>query len=178
MKVKMKKFSFLSVSLLALVCFMMSGCHDKSKGNGAAADSSFVDRAHDRDMVRTAADTATIIKICTDYLDLLKEGKMDDAVNMLYSFDKSTHTVSPITAEQREKVVRTHKMFPVLNYSLESMRLYAEDDTEFVFMVEFFEKPEGDTRPNTVREALSPVRVDGQWYLTIAGEINELREER
>lgn len=174
----MKKFSFLSVSLLALVCFMMSGCHEKSKGNGAVADSTFVDRAHARDMDRSAADTATILRICTDYLDLLKEGKLDEAVNILYSYDDSTHVVSPITPEQREKVLTMHKMFPVVNYSLESMRLYAEDDTELVFMVEFFEKPEGDPQPNTVREALSPVRVDGQWYLTIAGEINELRKER
>jgi hypothetical protein len=169
----MKKFYYLSFALLAIVCFSMSGCLNKSKDVDVLPDSLNIDPRMDRNMERSAADTAAIMKICTDYLDLLKEGKIEDAVNTLYSYNDSANIVEQLTTEERSKVITMHKMFPVINYSLESVNLYSDDDTEFVFMVEFFEKPEDDPRPNTIREALSPVRVDGHWYLTIANQIKE-----
>lgn len=164
----MKKIVFLSFSLLALVCFFMSGC--KGKGD-ASAESGYVDPRSDETMERTEADTATILNMCTEYLNLLKEDKVEAALDLLYAYDDSAKTVAPIGNELREKFRNNLQMFPVLDYKLESMKLYGEDDTEFTFMVEFFKKPEGDPRPNTIREVLSPVRVNGQWYLTVSEDI-------
>ncbi len=169
LKHKMKKIYFLSFSLLAFSCLFMSGC--KGKDKNAQADSEYVDPRSDENMVRNSADTTAILKICTDYLNLLKADNVEAALDLLYAYDDSAKTVTPIGNKLRNKFRNNLKMFPVLDYQLESMKLYGEDDTEFVFMVKFFEKPEGDPQPNTIREVLSPVRVNGQWFLTVSEDI-------
>ena len=164
----MKKIVFLSFSLLAVVCIFMSGCKGKDK---ASDEGGYVDPRADETMERNEADTAAILNMCTEYLNLLKADNVEAALDLLYAYDDSAKTVAPIGNELREKFRNNLKMFPVLDYKLESMKLYGEDDTEFTFMVEFFKKPEGDPRPNTIREVLSPVRVNGQWYLTVSEDI-------
>lgn len=166
----MKKSIFLSISLMVLLSICLSSCHDKSK----VKTGEFVDRHLDTTMVRTPADTLSLLTMCTDYLNLLQKDSVEAALDMLYTYEDGE--VQPINDEVRNKLRTNHQRFPVVKYKLESMHLYGEDDSEFVYMIEFFEKPEGDPRPNSIREALSPVRVNGQWYLTVAEEINEDRK--
>ena len=168
-KLKMKKYSFLLISLAALFCMVLSSCHNKDKVNTVE----YSDPRADSTMQRSSTDTLALLTMCTDYLNLLKKDSVEAALDLLYVYDDGK--VEPISDEVRDKIRATRQRFPVVNYQLESMRLFGEDDTEFIYMVEFFEKPKDDPRPNTIREALSPVRVDGQWYLTVSDEISEDR---
>lgn len=166
----MKKYSILLISLAMLSCMVLSSCHNKDKANTVELNDPRIDST----MQRSSTDTLALLTMCTDYLELLKKDSVEAALDMLYTYEDGK--VEPINEQVRDKIRATRQRFPVVNYQLESMRLFGEDDTEFVYMVEFFEKPKDDPRPNSIREALSPVRVDGQWYLTVSEEISENRK--
>ena len=55
----------------------------------------------------------------------------------------------------------------MLNYKIESIIFNTETDSQVKYTVEFFEKKPGDPRPNTTSFFIKPMRVKGQWYLTM-----------
>jgi hypothetical protein len=113
----------------------------------------------------TAEDTIQVIKLTTDYLDLLKNNQVDEALDMLCELKNDT--IYPLSDETREQLRSTINMFPVLSYNIDVLFLRNELDNEIRFTTEFFEKPEGDNRPNTTKGVLYPCKVDGRWILSM-----------
>ena len=62
------------------------------------------------------------------------------------------------------------KKFPVLSYSIDDYHLYSDNDVDVRYTYEFMTKPEGapENLPTTMKGVLNPVRINGQWYLTIS----------
>jgi len=172
----MKKFIYLC--LVISVGFSFYSCSNKSPKNEEAD----VDPYYNSSMKRTAEDSATIVQLATQYLDLLKENKLEEAVNMLHDVDSVD--VKPLNEERINALMTNLKRFPVLSYTIDELRLFSDDNTELRFTYEFMPKPEGaENFPNTMKGLLGFFRLGETWYITVPEdkvdpEINDMENSK
>ncbi len=115
----------------------------------------------------TKEDTTQMLALCDRCMETLKAGRTDEALAMLHLYDDSTRTVLPLSEQKQRELRRTFKLFPVVNYSLVYYTFTTQGLNDVKYSVEFFEKPAGDPTPNSIGFMFNPVKVDGQWYLTV-----------
>lgn len=116
----------------------------------------------------TAEDTTRMLEISNMCMESLKAGHIDQALSQLYMYDDSTETVKPLTAQKRKELQEVFKLFPVLKYSMNYFSFNTKGVNDVKYTIEFFEKTDSsDTAPNTIGFMFNPVKVDGQWYLTV-----------
>lgn len=151
---RLLRYSFF---VLALLC--LASCKDhKAKDEGADMNRP--------KMVLEQRDTVEVFNLTKNFLELLKSKDIDKAVSMLYFLDADKAVVPlPDSLVERQKMV--FRTFPVLNYKIDSIIFNTETDSQVKYTIEFFEKQPGDTRPNTTSFFIKPMRVNGQWYLTM-----------
>ena len=124
-----------------------------------------LDSRVDANMQRTNTDTLAVLYNVNEYLRKLKENKIDSAMEMLY--EASADTVLPISKKYMDEVRQTVEAFPVLDYHIDELKMYSEQDTEVRYTIKYFEKSDDDPRPNTLQCVINPRRVGYYWYLTI-----------
>lgn len=165
----MKKLIYLC--LIIAVGFAVSSCKDKKEVKKQV--NSIENNPYYSDtMERTAADTTTLVQLATEYLDLLKENKIEEAMEMLHEVD--TVGLKPLNDARKKVLINNLKKFPVLSYQLEEFRLYSENQTEMRYVYEFMPKPEGSPDlPNTMKGLIGFFRLDGQWYMTIPEDVTD-----
>jgi len=116
-------------------------------------------------MELNASDSSEVRHLADSYMEYLKSGNFETALSMLYYYDGKQVLRLPQTLEQQQLAL--YKRFPVINYTLDGIIFNRETDCQVKYTIEFFEKPEGDLRPNTTSIFLKPIRLDGKWYLTV-----------
>ena len=163
----MKKLLYV-VPFLVLLLTVAYSCGKKS-------ELKFGTVRYDEKMARTAQDSADVLNLTNRYLDLLRGGQYDEALNMLYTYNSEDSIIQPIADERRQELLSTFSTFPVLKYEIDTVLMFNEFDTEVRYIYEFFEKPEGSTMPNTVNGTVCPHRFEGQWYLVVPTEKSEVR---
>ena len=157
----MKKLFYLC--LIVTFGFAISSCSNKAPKNEETQEQ---DPYYSSEMSRTAADTAAIEQLATQYLDFLKENKIDSAVNMLHEVDSVE--LLPLSDERKNTLISNLKKYPVLSYTIEELRLFTDDNSELRYEYEFMPKPEGaENLPNTMKGLIGFFRLDGTWYMTI-----------
>ncbi len=112
------------------------------------------------------SDYHAVMVLGNRYMDLLKAGKIDSAVNMLFFLQGDSVVELPKSLVERQKAIL--RQFPVIDYTCESINFYSETDNQIKYKVQFFEKEPDDPRPNTTSMFLKPVRRFGVWTLTVA----------
>lgn len=147
----------------ALVLFIMSAvaaCNQKSQAPS--------DKKQEFKDGLTEQDTAQMLKLSDDCMELLKKKDVDGALAMLNEYDDSTGTVQPLSEQTRAKYLRLFKMFPVYKYTLSSYSFMLEglNDVKYDIIFAEEEHPEVNGVPKT-SFMFNPVKVDGQWYLTV-----------
>lgn len=128
---------------------------------------------YDTEMLRTKNDSNAMIQMATQYLDLLVQKKAEEALGLLYEKAEDSAAVMPLSDARKAVLLKRLKTFPVLSYNIDEYRLYSDIDNEIRYTYEFMPKQEGSNVPNTMKGVLSPVRVGGNWYLTIPNEVTE-----
>lgn len=152
----MRLLHYSCLALVLAVC--LAGCSGKEKKTEV--------RAKGPNMTLEQRDTTEVYQLTKSFLELLKAKEIDKAVSMLYFLDADREVVPlPDSLVERQKSV--FRMFPVLNYKIESIIFNTETDSQVKYTVEFFKKQPGDTRPNTTSFFIKPMRVNGQWFLTM-----------
>lgn len=162
---------FFSFLLLLSVIVVFTDCKG-GKDKPAETVEEYSDPRMDSHMERTNNDSISILSLTKDYLTLLKEGKFEDALAMVYEVDSTG--IQPIKDRKRAELMDLYKNFPVVDFEIISMNLYSEDDVEVRYDVKLFElTPEQEGMPNTIKMAIAPRRVNGQWYITVPGKMME-----
>lgn len=152
-----------SLSLLILVsCLGKKNQPENSETENISTDSRF-----STEMSRTSKDSTTIRNLTIQYLDLLKDGQYDEALKMLYAYNEEDCTVQPIDKGHCKMLMSSYESFPVLDFKIDTLLMYSETDTEVRYSYQFFEKPADSPLPNTISGSVCPLRVNGEWYLTI-----------
>lgn len=148
---------FCFVFVLSLV---FVGCSDKSKKKEAHEE------IQGPMMTLEKRDTTEVYDMTKNFLELLKSNNIDKAVSMLYYLTPDKNVIPlPDSLAERQKAI--FKRFPVLSYKIDSIIFYTETDSQVKYTIEFFKKQPGDPRPNTTSFFIKPMRIQGQWYITM-----------
>jgi len=116
----------------------------------------------------TAEDTTAMLKICDDCMKSLKAGDIDAALSQLHLYDDSTRTVKPLTPAKEKELRNTFTVFPVHDYTIDYYTFTTEGLNDVKYRIEFFEKADPESsEANTIGFMFNPVKVDGQWFLTV-----------
>lgn len=154
----MKTFKFIQFSLFIAIC--LGACKNKPK-----------DREQQIAEFRselTAEDTTTMLKICDDAMELLKQKKIDNVMSMLYEYTDSTKEVKPLQERTIAKYKRMFQMFPVLEYKRKyySFMLEGCNDVKYEIVFATAEQSGTDT-PAKTQFMFNPVKIDGDWKLCV-----------
>ena len=80
-------------------------------------------------------------------------------------------TLMPISNEQKVNMAIRFKLFPVLDYTLESFGFSQYTGNEVKFRVKFAEEDAADNKPAAYTSLrFCPVKYNADWYLTIESE--------
>ncbi len=149
------KRTFIPFLLLAAILGTVLGSCGKGKPESSADFKSEL----------TAEDTTQMLALSEQCMKALKAGKTDAALAMLYTYDDSTGTVSPISEDLRREFKNMFMLFPVKDFKLHYFSFNNQGVNDVKYDIAFMEKQEGI--PNTIGFMFNPVRVDGTWYLTV-----------
>lgn len=169
----MRKIFYLCI-LSGLVWVIASCGNNKAQSETNTIEDIIKDNhRYDTTMVRTPDDSTAILKMAIEYLELLKQNKIDEALDLLYEVDGDI--AKPLSASRKNVLRNNLKKYPVLSYTIDEFRLYSDMDTDVRFTYDFMVKPEGapENLPTTMKGALNPFRVNGNWYLSISELMND-----
>lgn len=147
-----------SLLLVCLSLLLFTACTGNKNKTEEATEESV--------MITTAKDTASVQSQCDQYMELLKNQKIDEALDMLYYID-SLQYIIPLPEAQRNNVKRLLNIFPVISYKFDGVIFNSDMDNQVRYTIEFFKKEPGDDRPNTTAIYLKPIRKDDKWYITV-----------
>jgi hypothetical protein len=86
----------------------------------------------------------------------------------------SAYTTESKEAAQKLKEHRGQRAvltrFAGFRAEIEYIKFFRENDSEVKYNVYFSDKPSTPSNPNCMGFMIRPVRLEGKWYLTLAGE--------
>lgn len=146
----------LLLSIFTLVCFINSCKHKTKEEQSIEFQNSL-----------TEGDTLEVLRQGNKFMDLLKAKETNDALSMLYEYDKSKDEMKPIGEGTREQFTARFRMFPVDMYLLQSYSFILPTQNQLKYNMQFTMKTiNGDDKCVTAI-MFNPVKFDGKWYLTI-----------
>lgn len=127
----------------------------------------------------TEADSTQMLQLCDQCMELLKAGEIDQALDMIYYYDEENHDVEELPKAFRESFRHMFQMFPVCEYERSYYSFQLEGCNDVKYMVTF-EEMEDPSEPNPYKTSFmfNPVKVDGQWYVTMKTATQDIDESR
>ena len=126
-----------------------------------------VDEPAQEKMSLSAADTTKVKNLMQQYFDLLINKDFDGAMSMVSQLRNDSLT--DMTPELQKHYQTALKLITPIRYELESMAFESETDCLVRYSAVLFDKEsDEDNRPNKMFYAIKPVRINGEWYLTVA----------
>lgn len=110
-------------------------------------------------------DTTLVINMANDFMQLLKNNEIEQALDLLYTINAEDDVVK-ISNEQREQFKQMFEMFPVLTYKLETYYFKSWDDNMIKYETEFY-KTDKKVAPNKFTVVFNPIRKGDEWYLSL-----------
>lgn len=159
----MKKIFICGVAALAL-----ASCGNLGKNENKENDRNVIplEEAETRfSSTLTAADTAAVLEMGKNVMELLKAGSPEEAASQLYEIAKEGG-VKPLTDENKKKFAERFIQFPVLDYELDYYSFSIPSLNDLKYRYAFAEAPEGGEAPR-LGLMFNPVQLDGKWYLTV-----------
>lgn len=164
----MKQFSIFSFIIAFL--FSFSSCSNKKSQEEIRAEFQ---------ASLTNEDSVQVLKICDDYMNLLKAGNIDDALNTLYEYDEEAEAVNPLSDNTYKKYQSMYKMFPVYDFVREYFSFQEEGLNDVKYKVKFVDSTVTEGADDAfISFMFNPVKVDGTWYLTVKREDQSFDENR
>lgn len=164
---KMKVSYFFSV-IIALLLFVSCGQPTKTKEDAIA----------DFQESLTAKDSLAMLELTENCMQLLKKGDINQALDLLYMYDESAHTVTILSEQEREVLGKKFSMFPVKDYKLVYYSFQLEGLNDVKYDVAFgMEDAETGALPHT-SYMFNPVKLDGEWYLSVKMASQAIDETR
>ena len=160
---KLNKIVFCSLLSVAL----FSACSDTGKkpSSKVAADSP--------QMALSANDTASVLRLTNDFLELITSGRVDDAISCLYILDGDE--ILPLPVEHQEGFRELWNAFDIKGYAINSFTFKTETDTKVNYSL-YLKDPTTSRNPPAIKGLIEPVRRDGSWYITLANVEGEIQQ--
>ncbi len=155
------------VALMAIFVIRNCGDHQTGLSLSQQADSQ-VPKAQ---MDISGEDTLAVLDLVRTYVNLQKDRRFREAVDMLYVLDKNER-LQPLSAEQRREQMIAMNMFRIYDYEIKRLIFWKETDCKVEYAIRVSPPQDGHV-PAQMGCALRPVRHEGCWYLTIANRRSE-----
>lgn len=112
----------------------------------------------------SSADSTSVLHLADSCMSLLKEGLVQDAVDMIYVLSRDTlYKKSP---SYTETLINRFKLFPVVSYDLNYYSFSTQGNNDISYSYSFSTSSvEGSS--SIMKLMFNPVLVEGQWYLTL-----------
>ena len=123
----------------------------------------------------TKEDTTQLLNLIDQFNGYMKAGDIKSATEMLVFLNGDS--IEQLNPQFFNRQARSLSAVRGIDYQLDRIMLRDDIDNEAKIDIVLFEKPEGDTRPNTTSLYFRPVRIDGQWYLTTKDNITDTRSD-
>ncbi len=154
----MKRKFFFFAAVFGMMLLIACGGEQKP----AAANH---DPAEGPQMELSVNDTVTVRQLTNDFLELLKQGNVDDAISRLFVVEGDD--IRPFPEDQREGCRFALSLFPVYDYHIVQLIFFRETDSEVKYEL-VVQDPTTTESPATMRGLIRPVRRGGMWYITLA----------
>ena len=119
----------------------------------------------------TQEDSLTMIKLCDEAMELLKNKKFEQVLASLYESDDSTKEVKPLSELTKKKYLKTFELFPVLEYRRKYFSFMLEGCNDVKYEVVFATADQAGTpEPPKTAYMWNPVKIDGTWKLCVKTE--------
>ncbi len=152
---------------LLLVCvFTLTSCK-KDKKDVKGLENNYIQQPQ---MILANKDSDEVRQQVDYYLNALNHKEVDKALSMLYAYDLKSNKVRRLTPEEEKTQRAVLSRFAGFHAEIESIRFFRENDSEVKYNVYFSNKPSTPSNPNCMGFMIRPVRIEGKWYLTLAGE--------
>lgn len=147
-------------SVVVLLFGLCTSCSKKSKQGEEAQGGEVI-------MPLSSADTTQVMDLMHQYFDLLQNKNYEGAMSMLSQL--SNDSLKELSPEMRKHYQLGMQIVTPIRYEIETMKFRTEYDCLVRYAGILFEK-EGanDKRPNKMYYAVKPVRLNGEWHLTVA----------
>ena len=96
--------------------------------------------------------------------------QVDKALSMLFYYDLKTNKVRRLTDKENAEQKAVLSRFAGYRAEIEYIKFFRENDSEVKYNIYFSNKPSTPSNPNCMGFMIRPVRLEGRWYLTLAGE--------
>lgn len=154
------KYNFVTVVMLVAL-LLLTSCHKKKDPREGKM---VIDQV---EMTLNGNDTFEVLNQSKLFLETLKSKNLNAALPMIHYLDKDLKIV-PLPDSLAKAQLNTFKLFPVLEYKIDTIEFFSETDCKVACTIKFMEKAKGSKLPNTIGLCLKPVRRSGKWYLTVA----------
>ena len=152
------KNKFLTVFCAVLLTILFAGCTGKNKAE---------EEAPQEKMSLSDADTTKVMDLVNHYFDLLLNKDFDGALAMVSQLRNDSLT--EMTPELKSHYLMGMKIISPIRYEVENLIFNTETDCLVRYSAILFDKEgDEDKRPNKMFYAIKPVRVNGEWHLTVA----------
>jgi len=149
----MKKLLFFPLFVLSLLIVSCSGNKQEAQ---PTAHEAFVSEL-------STQDTVVVLQLCENFLQAMKENDKDKAFSILRYVEDGK--VLPPTTEQMAKLSNQFTIFPVLDYHIKDFKVGEATDNICSYSIVISVDDEG--KESTISFGFCPVKVDGQWYITV-----------
>lgn len=112
----------------------------------------------------THTDTVAVLKLSTDIMELLKNNKIDEALDSLYMIKDSQ--LYKLDSNKKQSLRNRFKIFPVLNYKYENLSFASQGMNDIKYTIQFrIDSVTNDSKSMVLM--FNPVKVEGNWYITV-----------
>lgn len=149
--------------LSALV--LVASCHSNTPTySGRHGEKTQMDAEKEFTSSLKSSDSLAVIKKGDECMNLLREGKIDEALSMINVLAEDA--VYPMPESYAEQLRSRFTMMPVCDYVLDYMAFSTQGNNDLCYRYEFAPKNEQGVAP-TMKFTFNPVKVGGKWYLTL-----------
>ena len=114
----------------------------------------------------TKEDTTRVFDMTKEFMEKLKNGNVDAALDML-STDKND-TANSLTPDLRAKYMSQFKKFPVLDYEIETSDFRSRDFATATYRYRFMDNPTNDPNyPVHMRLTIEVEKIRGKYYVLL-----------
>lgn len=168
----MKMQSKLLILALSASSLFLASCNSNKGAKAPTYDEIKADVIVESNINMTTEDTIEVKNLVEDYLNALRASNFDAALSKVKYLNGDSLVDLP--SEERARAKKIMVMFKGISYELDYLAFLEETDCAAQYSVTLFEKKDPkDTRPNTAKFMLKPVRQNGKWYLTLADSDNK-----
>ena len=166
------KYKIFAFALAAVLIVSFSSCNSCSKKKETREE-----QIQEFRSTLTKEDTTTMLKLCDDAMEQLKNGQYEKVLSGLYEYTDSPQSVKPITPETKKHYLKMFKMFPVRDYHRIYYSFQLEGCNDVKYKVTWATAEQAGTKdPATTAYMFNPVKIDDKWHLcvkTLTDQIDE-----